>query len=73
METGKNQEIDPQSLSLDDDKELIEFDQCIFDLRSEYIHKQNVFTGKITWKTLYMKQSNAIMQNNIRLIRVIIK
>ena len=42
METGKNQEIDPQSLSLDDDKELIEFDQCIFDLRSEYIHKQNV-------------------------------
>ena len=48
METGKNQEIDPQSLSLDDDKELIEFDQCIFDLRSEYIHKQPVFTGKVT-------------------------
>ena len=73
METGKNQEIDPQSLSLDDDKELIEFDQCIFDLRSEYIHKQPVSTGKITWKTLNITHSNAIMQNNIRIIRVIIK
>ena len=42
METGKNQEIDPQSLSHDDDKELIEFDQCIFDLRSEYIYRQDL-------------------------------
>ena len=58
METGKNQEIDPQSLSLDDDKELIEFDQCIFDLRSEYILRQNLFTVTITCRkiTLYGTQ-----------------
>ena len=74
METGKNQEIDPQSLSLDDDKDN---SSSLTNVYSTYV--PSIFSGKtysqlqsLAEKSLYMAHSNTIMQNNIRLMRVLI-